>query len=193
VHSENTLTYIGCINRSQRKDSINATIMVGSKFEPGELRKSTVEKMLVCKPILDAMMVYQQKHNITRMCISNTQFFLDCVKQNHPELKPKAKAVIVVNDEVVCVHLVVELGGMVIDSSHEIVSSRNKLYFDTFADLKRTVALTNEKWVLSTYLEFMDYAKRMNGGQLLIVNKAYYDDQADFVESMVDGKQIEVD
>jgi glutathione synthase/RimK-type ligase-like ATP-grasp enzyme len=168
--------------------------MVGLKFEPGELRKPTVEKMLVCKPILDAMMVYQLKHNITRMCISNTQFFLDCVKQNHPELKPKSKAVIVVNDDVVCVHLVVELGGMVIDSSHEIVSTRNKLYFDTFADLKRAkISLANEKWILSTYLDFVDYAKRMNEGQLLIVNKAYYDSQADFVASVVNGKRIEVD
>ena len=150
--------------------------------------------MLVCKPILDAMMVYQQKHNITRMCISNTQFFLDCVKQNHPELKPKAKAVIVITDDIVCVHLVVELGGMVIDSSHEFVSINNRNYFDTFAELKKSkIPLANEKWILSTYLEFMDYAKRMNGGELLIVNKAYYDDQADFVESMVDGKRIEVD
>jgi hypothetical protein len=143
--------------------------------------------MLVCKPILDAMMVYQQHHNITRMCITNTQFFLDCVKQNHPELNPKARAVIVANEEYICIHLVVELNGMVLDSSYEIVSTQNKVYFDTYADFKRSKWYNiswsgeKEKERLSLYLKFIEYAKRMNEGQLLIVDKAYYESQADFV------------
>jgi len=156
--------------------------------------------MLVCKPILDAMMVYQQKHNITKMCITNTQFFLDCVKQNHPELKPKARAVIVGNEDYICVgHLVVELGGMVIDPSYEIVSSHNKVYFDAYADFKGSKwydaawSREKERERISIHLKFMEHARRMNEGQLLIVDKAYYDSQADFVETMVDGKQIEVD
>ena len=150
---------------------------------------------MVCEQILHAMRTYQMQHTITRMCITNTQFYLDCVKQNHPELRAKALAVIVLAEDKAVVHLVVKIGNKIIDPSYDINSLNDALYFNSYVTFKKAskslpIVYENEndeKWFLNAFMEFIDFAREMNNGQLLVVNKEYYDAQADYIKEVCDG------
>ena len=150
---------------------------------------------MVCEQILLAMRTYQIQNAVTRMCITNTQFYLDCVKQNHPELKAKALAVIVLAKDRAVVHMVVKIGNKIIDPSYDISSLTDALYFNSYVTFKKAskslpIVYENEngeKWFLNAFMEFIDFARQMNNGALLVVDKEYYDGQADYIKDVCDG------
>jgi hypothetical protein len=142
-----------------------------------------------------AMLAYQKKNKVINKCVSNAQFYYDCVRHNHPELKPKVQAVIALTKKGESViHLVVRIGGQPVDPSYDILSSGVETYFENWADFRKVCAFSkiiddkgnikNEKWYVKTFLEFLGFADRINKGELLIVDKEYYHSQADWVKAM---------
>ena len=141
-----------------------------------------------------AMLAYQKKDKAVNKCVSNVQFYYDCIKRNHPELNPKVQAVIAITKNEAVIHLVVRIGDDAIDPSYEIVSSGVETYFERYIDFKENCILSkvidvdgsskDDKWYLKTFLEFLGFADRMNKGELLIVDKEYYHKQADWVKAM---------
>jgi len=139
-----------------------------------------------------AMLAYQKENKVVNRCVSNAQFYYDCVKHNHPELKPKVQAVIALTKKGESViHLVVRIDGQPVDPSYDIVSSGVETYFENWADFRKVCAFSKiidvkgnmkgEKWYVKTFLEFLGFAERINQGELLIVDREYYHKQADWV------------
>lgn len=141
-----------------------------------------------------AMLAYQKKHKVVNNCMTNAQFYYDCVKHNHPELNPKVQAVIAMTNTAASIHLIVRIGDEVVDPSYEIVSSGPVKYYESYGDFKKVGRLSrvvdengvekDDKWWLQTFLKFLVHAEKMNGGELRIVDKAFYDSQADWVISL---------
>lgn len=156
--------------------------------------------------LLNPMYEYQRKNGITGQCLANTQYLFDSIKASFENAPVKAMAV-VVNDyneimterdgkpclEIVhrlVVHMVLQINDdQCLDPSvefsdldniqyigHEFCKSMKKLKESGFSDdlLKTT---------LKKYLAFLSYAERINSGRLTIPDKAYYDEQANYVEA----------
>ena len=133
------------------------------------------------------MLNYQKENNIKGNCITNVQYLYDQINKNC-ENKVKARAVIVYNVEknILCHgHLVLEYeDGTFIEPSYELVKLNNNKYFTTIHDLnfkKRNKTL--QKKILNEHILFCKYAERINQGEILINDKKYYEDQADYVEN----------
>lgn len=138
--------------------------------------------------IVEYMRKYQKKHNVKGACMTNTQYLYDCVRHIDPYVK--AKAVMVVSDgyKICAGHLVLVLGDgkTLIDPSYEIYSQKNNLYCDNikcidFNDDEREL----KRNTLKDYIKFVGFAKKINDGGLLIHDKEYYNNQANYVEKLL--------
>ena len=144
------------------------------------------------KNIIDTMREYQQINNITKQCITNTQFLYDCFKCNG-FTKAKPKAFIIYSeckygDEeagVFIFHLALLLDDTVIEPSYEIHKLEKKEYFTNIQEilpLLNKAKKENKQHMIKQFLKFLDFERRMIEGDLLIANKEFYYKQADFVE-----------
>lgn len=142
-----------------------------------------------------SMRQYQKENDIKRQCITNTQYLYDLIKTNTLS-DVKVKSVLVVghkNDEELCLisgHLVVVLDdGLVIDPSYEIACIENRRYFDNVNDFLKCIGKVDRsqfyvdvKTMIKNQLVFMKYAEKMNNGDCLVVDKDFYNKQADYIE-----------
>ena len=127
------------------------------------------------------------------MCITNCVYLRDSLIVNG--FNAKVKPVIALYDnaidkiQVCCIHMVIECNGHILDASYEIHNT-NAEYFDTLGDvlslLKKNIYYgeLDKKEVIAGFIRFIDFAKRINQGELLIVDKEYYDSQADYLEKI---------
>jgi hypothetical protein len=137
------------------------------------------------------MLGYQQKNNIKNNCITNAQYLYDQINRTSPN-KVKARAVFVVNEEkgIFCRgHLVLEYDDKsFIDPSYEYESLNNSKYFTTIHDLnlhKSELDKSLKKEIISDHLRFTKYAERINQGELVINDKKYYDDQHEYIHTIL--------
>jgi hypothetical protein len=148
---------------------------------------------------------YQRKNGIKRKCLTNSQLLYDCLKTSIPGFPVKALAVIAYRQvhkergikngkmhiEVqyhLITHMVLQIDDGLIDASAEIADLDDVTYvgFDICKLLKKLKDEVDEaalKYVLKKYLLFKSYAERMNSGELIVCDKAYYFKQADYIES----------
>jgi hypothetical protein len=141
--------------------------------------------------IIKKMYEYQKNNNITNMCITNCVYLRDSLIVNG--FSAKVKPVIALYDNpiekiyVVCIHMVIECNGHILDPSYEIHNT-NAEYFDTLGDVlpvfKGNIHSRglNKRELVDGFIRFIDFAKRINQGELLIVDKEYYDSQADYLD-----------
>lgn len=154
--------------------------------------------------ILDFMIEYQKANNITRQCLTNSQYLYDCLTKNKVGKKVVAKPVIVIswnyadegenikNWNIVSNHMVIVLTTeenkeMVIECSHEIASMENKMYFDNVKSLmencsdKESKKKIMENLNLEAFVDFIKTAEMMNNDKLVIACEKKYEAQADYV------------
>lgn len=159
--------------------------------------------------IVSAMREYQRQNEIKKMCINNTQYLFDLLKELIPEHKVEIKSVIgfCANDENgICItttgHLVIYVNNeYVIDPSYDIfkiehILNSNLQVCANIIDFKNTIGdenyrvffkekkIMDEKKLIKDAIQFQRFAKEMNEGRFIITDRDYYDNQADFVERL---------
>jgi hypothetical protein len=143
------------------------------------------------KSIILMMRAYQRKNSTTEMCMTNTQYLYDCVKASFPDMDVKAKAVICgVNnykgvDQAFIIHLMIIVDGVYYEPSHELHELK-PIYFSSIKNLldgvvPNTIIKDNLSDLLPKFLHFVKLEEDINAGGLLITDKEYYNEQADFV------------
>jgi hypothetical protein len=138
--------------------------------------------------LLKAMWDYQKENGITRQCLTNTQYALDCIKANSLGVKAEAKAVIAVSIhedvcEVIYGHLVVCIDDWILDPSYEIKSKPNVKYFDSIKSIKRCIDIPLDKDNIKDFIKFIKLADLMNTtDKAYVADKTFYNNQADAVE-----------
>jgi len=146
------------------------------------------------------MREYQKKHDIKYQCLANTQYAYDCWKRNGVS-SVKAKAVIALgqNDDgatvLVMGHALLSVDGLYFEPSFQVSSLKNVAYYDSIKDLKDNVsnAILKQhdlRQSLKDHISFVKLAEGINNGELLLCDKKYYDDQADYVEAFFKAKKL---
>jgi hypothetical protein len=155
-----------------------------------------------------SMREFQRKNNIKNNCITNVQYLYDVIRMNRKDINVKTKAVFVFSyDDITKIpilndgHLVVILNDKtIIDPSYDVFCLRNKMYFDNLKDLMDSItnnddlksnfnmdelkANFNVKQSLITHIRFKNISNRINNGELLISDKKFYTEQADYIEQV---------
>ena len=139
------------------------------------------------------MYEYQKTHNIVKKCIVNTVYLLDTMRANGHNAN--AKAVLATgnlkdNEKYICIHMVIEYNGYIIDPSYEI-NSTVETYVDKLHTILHNYKNTDiykeglsPKEVVTGFIDFMNIAKLINKGNTMSDsdNKKYYHSQADYIE-----------
>jgi len=141
-------------------------------------------------PVISLMHKFQQERGVKDQCVTNTQFVYDTFKHNY-DIDVKARACIVLSQDIknkelkVIIHLVLTVGDKIIDPSYDVFSLKPHYCFDfaSFSKATKATMLGFQKKYLIIFLKFLDLAKRINEGQLIITDKQHYNDQADFLET----------
>lgn len=147
--------------------------------------------------ILFGMYKFQKDRDIKNQCVTNTQFLYDNIKNSY-NVKVKARACLVIsmNTEIhehrTIAHLVLYVNDKMLDPSYEIAFLKSKEYC---FDIKTYMQATREnnispdfyKSVIGSFIEFLNLADRMNAGELLVCDKSFYHEQANFIEAMAPG------
>lgn len=138
------------------------------------------------------MREYQEMHNITEMCMTNTQTLYDIIKASFPLVDVKAKAVICCNemeDFVIkqTIHLIIIADGIYYEPSYELYAVK-PMYFSSVKNLlegfvPNDIIKDNIKNTLQSFLIFIEHEKNINNGNFLITDNDYYNNQLDYIQS----------
>ena len=164
------------------------------------------------KQIYETMRKYQKENNIKKQCLANCQFLSDSIKETFRHNGAdynlvKVRAVYVFgnnNEEKISKflggHVVVVLDDDIFyEPSYDIYSLKNKQYFTNFSELRDFINTFNNKdellqhtldcnTLISQNIKFTEYANQINNGKLLdLPDKEYYNKQADYIETNVEG------
>ena len=152
----------------------------------------------------NAMYEYQKQNNITKQCVTNTQYLFDSYKaslKNRCQVKVKAVIVSSTNESMTdhfltAGHVVVAIAdngsndfSNIIEPSYEINCRKNIEYYDNVKDFikyshQELLKKYNMKVVIKGHIDFTKIAEKMNNGELCITDRELYHKQADYVESI---------
>jgi hypothetical protein len=142
--------------------------------------------------VVPLMWEYQKKMGIKDQCITNAQYIYDSLKfSGVSSARVCATQVIHKDEEVrerrVITHLVVRVNDIIVDASYDIASLKGKKYCFTVAEMvdtlkEQSVSPEFKKRTIKNFVEFLDLARRMNAGEILVADKDHYNQQADFLE-----------
>ena len=152
--------------------------------------------------VISHMHTFQRERGVKDQCVTNTQFLYDTIKHNH-DVDVKATACIVISKDIkakelkVIIHLVLTVKDQIIDPSYDVFSLEDKHYYFNIASFSKsvkdiTLPFVFQKKNITIFLEFLDFAKKINKGQLIITDKQHYTDQADFVEASIAARYKKV-
>lgn len=142
--------------------------------------------------IIKNMWEYQKINNVTKQCVTNSQYLRDTLINNY--YIAKVKAVIMTSSteselEVYAGHLVVEIEDKrLIDASYETNFKENQNYFDNIPTLLlHYPEIKNDKqflsFIIKKFLEFNKIANEINiNDTLCVTDKIHYNKQADYLE-----------
>ena len=157
-----------------------------------------MNQTIMISNIILSMREFQEKNYIKNQCITNTQYLYDCIKQNSI-INVKVKAIFAFSrddetDTTIFVggHLVVVLDDdTIIDPSYDIFCLKNILYFvnikelmDIFDDKDYLKTKVDIKKIVLDHITFMKYADQINNGECIVTDKKFYNDQADYIETL---------
>jgi len=142
--------------------------------------------------VVNQMRNYQQTFKTKKQCLANTQYLYDTIRMNY-NIDVNAQAVMVYSydpvlnqTKIIIGHMVVNIGdNCIIDPSYEVSKLKNVKYFDkvnTFINSYDIKTNYDVKKIIKEHLVFRDFATRINKGEIVISNKGYYDNIADFIE-----------
>jgi len=164
-------------------------------------------KQLITK-IVEDIRYFQKENNIKQQCITNTQYLYDCLTHSNIKFKIEVIPVFVVSRKdkeelrIFNGHLVVKLEDEILEASNDIYTLKNKEYILTIKDyINFSKYNKSEKYIsgdnmkdeynenecikksITTFLEFVKYADKINNGGLLYCDKEYYNNLADYIET----------
>ena len=130
--------------------------------------------------------------------MTNSQYIYDCLRGSGVDSARVTATLVVkiIEDYTIWtnVHLVVLVNDVIVDASYDVASVKDKKYCFTIAEWLEYVKeipmspmnlkdiMSNNKYIIEQFVKFLDIAKRINAGGLLVADKEYYNQQADFVE-----------
>ena len=147
--------------------------------------------------IMKLMHEFQIKNNIIKLCKDNTKYLYDFIVDNKKflNISVSVKAFIcIVNDKLktrIINHIAIinNKTNEIYEPSYEIYSLKNVVYVDKIIDFmkivkKNNIDIENKEFKkhMSDYIYFCKYANYINNGNISIVNKKIYNDQADYIE-----------
>lgn len=141
------------------------------------------------------MIEFQKNNNIKGQCITNTQYLYDHINHNFSNIKQKANAVICVtyNNNIITliVHMVIVIENIIYDPSYEIISLNNVCYYNNINTLISILPNISKEQISKTFkdfVKFIELARKINEGGLLVCDKDFYNNQADYVEKTLHSK-----
>ena len=150
------------------------------------------------------LMKYQQDNNVKRMCIPNTLYWFQVLKQYDQSVKATATIAIshspytrdgITYDIAIVNHMILTYDdGTVADVSHEVKSLKNREYFDSIKQLTSAYDFKANKQIcdslptlIKQHIKMVDVADRINRGKFVLpLNsdlKNYYDDLVFYIHS----------
>jgi tRNA nucleotidyltransferase/poly(A) polymerase len=142
---------------------------------------------------------YQRKNHIENMCVINTKYVYDSLKESgfHVKVKPVIAYWSEKHEDVsyrhTVIHMIVQFhddpfyGNTMIDPSYDVVK-HNPQYYDKICDMPNEVledTITfNKREIIRLFLEFHTIAEKIHSGKGP-TDRLYYDAQADYVESVI--------
>jgi len=144
--------------------------------------------------IFTAMLVFQRRRKITKQCVTNTQYLYDCIGASFGYgIATTVPCIVIATNTAnktleLITHLVIKVPGGWLDPSYEVFSKPEKTYCFTvkeFEDVIKKSSIQPSRRLCSTtkktFLQLRDIAEKMNGGELVVADKTFYNEQADFV------------
>jgi hypothetical protein len=155
-------------------------------------------KSLLNKQIA-AMHEYQKANNISRECITNVKYILDCLPVKSKNIQDTiVNAFIVVgknketNDLVVISgHLALVIDDQIIEPSYEIEELTQKQYYKTYEEYTNFLQNHNIlvehdiNEVQANHQKFIEIAEALNKNDYDRINDTYYDEQANYVDKLL--------
>lgn len=158
--------------------------------------------------VAEIMRKFQQLNNITNKCVSNVQYLYDSIKfsniqNNIKNIDVKTKPVFVCSydsdtETFICVvHLIIVLidkteKEIIIDSSYDTFSLKNKTYIDNIKDLVNMFMDKNNSILKKCIKEFLNFIKAtelINNGKFALssgdIGHQLYNKQADYVDKIL--------
>lgn len=139
------------------------------------------------KALLYKMHQFQKDNKITKQCITNVQYFYDCIKASGFNVRAKAVIAFRMNnmDVYTVIHMVIDFNNQfIIDPSYEISSDNSYHYFDTIKgiiDFTTTNDILFEKKcitdIVNKFLKFKKFEDQINTGELVICDRDFYHNQ----------------
>lgn len=143
---------------------------------------------------------FQKLKDIKNQCITNSQFIYDTVKKSGFDSAKVTPSIVLheslLNDGTIELHInthiLVLLNDTIIESSYDVASLKNKKYYFTYAEMCNGIKLYKhvqlkeikiKEMILEQFLAYLNISKRMNSGEILVADKEYYHEQADFLET----------
>lgn len=150
--------------------------------------------------IILSMREFQCNRNTTAQCVTNTQYVFDIINANSSN-KVTVKAVYVLGNRndlssvFIQGHLVIVLDDneTIVDPSYDVFSLQNRIYCNNIKDVMGWISeeykqhLTTQydvKEIIKTHIQFIQFAEMINIGIGLIGDTQFYNDQADYIESL---------
>ena len=157
---------------------------------------SDIEKKI--QLFIKHMIEYQKNNNIKGKCVTNAQYLYDHINHNFTNIKCKAKAVVCLgndNNITKCIcHMIIMIDDIIYDPSYEIISLNDIYYFGNMKSfssyIKKLQPFPEDIYLttISNFIKFLQYADKINNGELVITDKDFYNNQADYVEGKMDSK-----
>lgn len=158
------------------------------------IKKHSIENYLI-RDIINVMLEFQKSNNVKGECLANVSYLYSSIKASFPALNPVVKSVIVYgfnedgNDGLISGHVIIQIGDLLYDPSYEVISLKDKLYFETLTDMKSILNFDTcedgnqmMKWSIEKMIKFHKFADEINYGEYLITDKVYLNNMADYVD-----------
>ena len=161
-------------------------------------------KSLLNKQIA-AMHEYQKANNISRECITNVKYILDCLPGKSKNTSKVIQdtivhAFIVVGKNkdgspsdlvVISGHLALVIDDQIIEPSYEIEELTQKQYYKTYEEYtnflqNRNISVEHDiNDVRANHQKFIEIADALNKNDYDRINDTYYDEQANYVDKLL--------
>lgn len=145
--------------------------------------------------IIRLMREYQKMNNVKKQCITNAQTLYDLINHN-TNYDVKVQAVYVLSydgdDCFVCAgHVVVNVEGVIFDTSYDIYSLKDPQYFDNIKVLlsnMNPIDPKDKKELIKKHIVFKNFADKMNKDEFIITDRDHYHKQLDYIQTQLGMK-----
>jgi hypothetical protein len=133
------------------------------------------------------MRQFQKDNNITKQCMTNSQYLYDTIKMNSSYTNVYIQPFMVCYSKInglfscMCIHLAVVIDDEILEPSNEIYELNDAVYCKNVSQLKGCLS---RREYIKKFIDFYKLAETMNNGQCIVADKDFYNKQADYVEKM---------